>query len=142
MQPAKVKHRKHQKGRLNGNTSKGASLAYGTFGIKVVEKLQISEKQIETIRVMLNRELGKTGKLWIKVFPDKPITMKPAGVRMGSGKGEPDHFASAVRPGFILFEVSGIPVETFKNVAKTIGDKLRVKIKTTIDREFNEYWNN
>ncbi len=137
MQPSKVEYRKQQKGRVRGISYKGSSLCFGNFGIKAVECGRISSKHIETSRVLLTRILGKTGKLWIRVFTDKPITRKAAGVRMGSGKGEPEFWVCRVRAGMILFEVSGVDISAFTDVFNVISDKLPVKIKMVVDREFN-----
>ena len=137
MQPSKVEYRKQQKGRIRGISYKGSSLCFGNFGIKAIECGKISSKHIETARILLNRILGKTGKLWIRVFPDKPITKKPAGVRMGSGKGEPESWVCRVRSGVILFEISGVERSVFKDVFDVINDKLPIKIKMVVDREFS-----
>lgn len=129
LQPKKTKFRKQQKGRIKGVAIRGSSLTSGRFGIKSVEKGTITAKQIETIRVIINRSLGKTGKMWIKIFPDKSITRKAAGVRMGSGKGNPEFWAAIIRPGRILFEMDGIEINTAKRVAALANDKLSMQVK-------------
>lgn len=134
-QPSKQQHRKWQKGRIGGVSTKGSSLCFGTFGIKAIQAGAISAKHIESVRILLTRVLGKNGKLWIRVFPDVPFTRKPAGVRMGSGKGDQEFFGCKIRPGVVLFEVSGVPYSVLMDVFKVVGDKLPIKIKVIKDRE-------
>ena len=129
LQPKKTKFRKQQKGRIKGIAVKGSILSFGKYGIKAVESGMITAKQIETIRVIISKTLGKTGKMWIKMFPDKPITRKAAGVRMGSGKGDPEFWAAVIRPGKILFEMDGIDINTAKRVAELADDKLQMQVK-------------
>lgn len=136
LQPSKTKFRKEQKGRIRGISTKGSIISNGDFGIKAVECGYITSKHIETVRVLISRILGKTGKMWIKVFPDKQITRKPAGVRMGSGKGDPEFWAARIRSGVILFEVEGVDINVFKEVFEVIKDKLPLKVKLVIDRNF------
>lgn len=137
LQPSRTKFRKQQKGRIRGISYKGSSLCFGTYGIKAIECGLITAKQIELARILITRILGKVGKLWIRIFPDKVITLKPAGVRMGSGKGDPEYWAAKVRSGVILFEVDSVDFETFKKVANVIRDKFPIAIKIVVDKELN-----
>ena len=135
LQPSKTKYRKQQKGRIRGISYKGSELKFGSFGIKALECGMISSKQIETIRILISRILGKSGKMWIRIFPDKVVTRKAAGVRMGSGKGDPEFWAARIRAGIILFEVDGVDVNSIKEVSKVIDDKLQIKTKFVVSRE-------
>lgn len=136
LQPSKTRYRKEQKGRIRGISTKGSLLSNGDFGIKAVECGLISAKHIETIRILISRILGKTGKMWIKIFPDKIITRKAAGVRMGSGKGDPEFFAAKIRAGVILFEVENVDLKVFKETFEVIKDKLPLKVKLVINRTY------
>src|ERR1700678_29139 len=108
LMPKKVKHRKQQRGRLSGKTKGGASVAFGDFGIQAMEPGWLTARQIEAARIAMTRHVKRGGKVWIRVFPDKPVTQKPAETRMGSGKGNPEHWVAVVRPGRILFELAGV----------------------------------
>src|ERR1700710_1870693 len=112
LMPKKVKFRKQQKGRMRGKAWRGSTLAFGDFGLKVLECGYVTDRQIEAARVAMTRFIKRGGKVWIRMFPDKPITRKPAETRMGSGKGARDHWVAVVRPGKILFEMEGVPKET------------------------------
>lgn len=136
LQPSKTKYRKEQKGRIRGISTKGSQLSNGDFGIKAIECGYITAKHIETIRILISRILGKTGKMWIKVFPDKAITRKAAGVRMGSGKGDPEFWAARIRSGIILFEVEGVDLKVFNETFEVIKDKLPLKVRLVISRNF------
>ncbi|MBQ2349816.1 MAG: 50S ribosomal protein L16 [Cytophagales bacterium] len=129
LQPKKTKFRKQQKGRVKGLDVRGSELSFGSYGIKAIGQGQVSAKQIENIRVIISKNLGKTGKMWIKIFPDRPVTRKGNGVRMGSGKGNVEFWAAVVRPGKIMFEIDGIEAMTAKRVAGLIDDKLTMPIK-------------
>ncbi len=129
MMPKRVKYRKLQKGKRRGIATKGAELAFGEFGLKVLENGWIKNTQIEAVRVILARQLHKGGKLWIRVFTDKPITKKPAEVRMGKGKGEIDHWVAVVKRGRILFELGGVPEEYAKQCFRLAAYKLPYKTK-------------
>jgi large subunit ribosomal protein L16 len=104
LQPKRTKHRKMQKGRMKGDTKRGATLAFGTFGLKALDSVWLTNRQIESARQALTRHMKREGNVWIRIFPDKAITKKPAEVRMGKGKGNPEYFAAVVQPGRILFE--------------------------------------
>ncbi len=127
--PKKVKHRKHQKGRMRGISYVGNTIAYGTFALKAMSASYVSSRQIEAARRAMTRYVQRGGKIWIRIFPDKPITMKSAEVPMGSGKGSLDHFAAVVQPGRILFEMDGITEDIARKAMKLASDKLPVKTK-------------
>ena len=109
LMPKKVKYRKQQRGRMRGKAWRGGELSFGDFGLKVMEPGYITDRQIEASRVAMTRFIKRGGKIWIRLFPDKPVTKKPAETRMGKGKGAPDHWVAVVRPGKILFEMEGVP---------------------------------
>src|SRR5690554_4753598 len=111
LQPKRTKFRKMQKGRMKGNATRGAELAFGSFGIKSMEPAWITSRQIEAARIAVTRYMKREGQVWIRVFPDKPVTKKPAEVRMGKGKGAPEYWVAVVRPGRMLFEAEGVPLE-------------------------------
>jgi len=112
LQPKKTKYRKTQRGRMKGNDWRGSTLSFGTFGLKCLEEAWLTDKQLEAARVALTRHMKREGQVWIKVFPDKPLTKKPLEVRMGKGKGNPEGWVAPVKPGRILFEAEGVPVMT------------------------------
>ena len=127
--PKRVKFRKTQRGRRLGTSFKGATLSFGGFGLKALENGYFSDRQIEAARVALMRNLRGGGKVWIRVFPDKQITKKPAETRMGKGKGEPDHWVAVIRKGRILFEMDGIPLEIAKESFRVAAFKIPVRTK-------------
>lgn len=129
MMPKRVKYRKLQKGTRRGVATSGADLAFGEFGIKVLENGWIKNNQIEAVRVILARQLHKGGKLWIRIFPDKSITKKPAEVRMGKGKGDLDHWVAVVKRGRILFELGGVPEEYARHCFRLAAYKLPLRTK-------------
>ncbi|MFT6174032.1 MAG: large subunit ribosomal protein L16 [Cryomorphaceae bacterium] len=126
-----------QKGRIKGNAGRGASIAFGSFAIKTMDEGFITSRQIEASRIALNRYMKREGKVWIRIFPDKPITSKPAEVRMGKGKGAPSHWVAVVRPGRILFEVDSVPLEVAKEALRLASQKLPVKTKFVIRRDYS-----
>ncbi|MGJ8685301.1 MAG: 50S ribosomal protein L16 [Nonlabens sp.] len=138
LQPRKTKFRKQQKGRMKGNSGRGNQLAYGTFGIKSLDSEFINSRQIEAARIAATRYMKREGSLWIKIFPDKPITKKPLEVRMGKGKGAVEYWAAVVKPGRIIFEISGVPMETAKEALRLAAQKLPVKTKFIVARDFQE----
>jgi len=138
LQPKRYKHRKQQKGRMKGNSQRGHRLAYGIYGIKSLESSWITSRQIEAARVAATRYMKREGQLWIKIFPDKPITKKPLEVRMGKGKGNVEYWAAVVRPGKVLFEVDGVPLEVAKEALRLAAQKLPVKTKFIIAPEFQQ----
>jgi large subunit ribosomal protein L16 len=129
LQPKRTKYRKVQKGRMKGNASRGTQVAFGSFGLKSLEASWITARQIEAARIALNRYMKREGQVWIRIFPDKPVTRKPAEVRMGKGKGNPEFWAAVVLPGRIMFEVDGVPLETAREALRLAAQKLPVKTK-------------
>ncbi|WP_109698265.1 50S ribosomal protein L16 [Chitinophaga deserti] len=136
LQPKRTKHRKMQKGRIKGNAKRGALLSFGSFGLKALEPKWITDRQIEAARVALTRHMKREGNVWIRIFPDKPITAKPLEVRMGKGKGAPDHWAAVVKPGRILFEADGVPLQVAKEAMELAAQKLPIKVKFVVRRDF------
>ena len=136
LQPKKTKFRRHQKGRMKGNTKRGAELAFGTFGIKALAESWITGRQIEAARQAITRRMKRDGQLWIRIFPDKPVTKKPAEVRMGKGKGAPEYFVARVSPGRILFEAEGVTYETAKEAMRLGAQKLPIVTKFIVRRDF------
>jgi len=138
LQPKKVKFRRVQKGRMKGNSERGNQLAFGSFGIKTLEEAWLTGRQIEAARVAVTRRMQRQGQIWLRIFPDKPITKKPAEVRMGKGKGAPEAFVAPVSPGRVLIEADGIPFETAKEALRLAAQKLPVKTKFIVRRDFVE----
>ena len=136
LQPKKTKFRKAQKGRMKGLSQRGHRLSNGMFGIKALDSVFITSRQIEAARIAATRFMKREGQLWIKIFPDKPITKKPLEVRMGKGKGAPEYFVAVVKPGRILFEISGVPMEVAKEALRLAAQKLPVRTKFIIARDF------
>jgi len=136
LQPKRTKYRKVQKGRMKGNSGRGHLLSNGMFGIKSLDANFLTSRQIEAARVAATRFMKREGQLWIKVFPDKPITKKPLEVRMGKGKGAPEYWAAVVKPGRIIFEVGGVPMEVAKEALRLAAQKLPVKTKFIVARDF------
>ncbi len=137
LSPKRTKYRKTQKGRMKGNTKRGAELAYGTFGIKSLDEKFVTARQIEAARIAATRFMKREGQLWIKIFPDKPITKKPAEVRMGKGKGAPEYWVARVQPGRILFEVAGVSEDVAKEALRLAAQKLPVRTKLIIARDYS-----
>ncbi|MBS1764241.1 MAG: 50S ribosomal protein L16 [Bacteroidetes bacterium] len=137
LQPKKTKYRKQQKMRNRGNASRGAEIAFGSFGIKSLERAQLTARQIEAARVALTRFMKREGQSWIRVFPDKPITRKPAEVRMGKGKGAPEYWIAQVKPGTILFEADGVSLEIAKEAMRLAAQKLPVTTKFIVRRDYS-----
>lgn len=137
LQPKKTKYRRQQKGKLKGNAQRGNQLAFGSFAIKSLETAWLTGRQLEAARVAITREMQRQGKLWIRIFPDKPITKKPAEVRMGKGKGDPDSFVARVTPGRILFEIDGVDFEHAKEAMRLGSQKLPVKTKFTVRHDYD-----
>jgi len=127
LSPKRVKFRKMFKGRTKGLSTRGATVAFGAYGLQALEPGWVSNRQIEAARVALTRHIKRGGKVWIRIFPDKPITKKPAETRMGKGKGAPDHWVAVVRPGKILFEMEGVPVDIAKEAMRLASHKLPLK---------------
>lgn len=129
LMPKRVKHRKQQRGRMKGKATRGNFVAYGDFGIMALEPGWITSNQIEAARVAISRHIKRGGKVWIKIFPDKPVTKKPAETRMGSGKGAPEYWVAVVKPGRVLFEVGGVDEEIAKEALRLAIHKLPIKCK-------------
>jgi large subunit ribosomal protein L16 len=136
LQPKKTKYRKVQKGRMKGNSERGHQLSNGMFGIKSLDSKFITARQIEAARIAATRYMKREGQLWIKIFPDKPITKKPLEVRMGKGKGSVEYWAAVVRPGRLIFEVGGVPIEVAKEALRLAAQKLPVQTKFVIARDY------
>ncbi|MFQ5747384.1 MAG: 50S ribosomal protein L16 [Gemmatimonadota bacterium] len=135
LQPKRVKYRKRQKGRLRGNAGRGNAIAFGDYGLQTIERGWITNRQIEAARVAMTRHIKRGGKVWIRIFPDKPITRKPAETRMGKGKGNPEGWVAPVRPGRILFELEGVPVPVARRAMELASAKLPVKTKFLVREE-------
>lgn len=138
LQPKKTKYRKQQKGKMKGNAKRGHDLAFGSFGIKTLEEAWITGRQIESARQAITRHMKREGQLWIRIFPDKPVTKKPAEVRMGKGKGAPEYFVARVTPGRIMFEVDGVPMIVAKEALRLGAQKLPVLTKMVMRRDYSE----
>src|SRR5664280_2466390 len=127
--PKRVMYRKQHRGRMTGKCTRGNFVAYGDFGIVATEPCWITSNQIEASRIAINRYVKRGGQVWIKIFPDKPVTSKPAETRMGSGKGSPDHWVAVVKPGRVLFEIAGVTEEVAREAMRLAGHKLPCKTK-------------
>lgn len=136
LQPKKVKHRKAHKGRIRGNAQRGALVAFGSFGLKAMEPKWITNRQIEAARQALTRHMKREGNVWIRIFPDKPITRKPAEVRMGKGKGNLEFWAAVVKPGLIMFECDGVPMQVAKEAFELAAQKLPIKTKFVVRPDY------
>jgi large subunit ribosomal protein L16 len=138
LQPKRTKFRKMQKGRMNGLANRGAELSFGSFGIKSLEAAWITSRQIEAARIAVTRFMKREGQVWIRIFPDKPVTKKPAEVRMGKGKGAPEYWVAVVKPGRMIFEAEGVPLETAKEALRLAAAKLPVQTKFVLRRDYVE----
>lgn len=138
LQPKKTKYRKQQKGRMKGNSQRGNQLAFGSFGIKSLESAWINGRQIEAARQAVTRHMKREGQIWIRIFPDKPVTKKPAEVRMGKGKGAPEFFVARVTPGRIIFEAEGVPGHIAKEALRLAAQKLPIATKFIIRPDYVE----
>lgn len=138
LQPKRTKYRKQQKGRNRGLAHKGSKVSFGSFGLKSLEPAFITNRQIESARIAMTRYMKREGNVWIRIFPDKPITSKPAEVRMGKGKGALDHYVAVVKPGRIMFELDGVPFETAKEALRLAAQKLPVATKVVVRPDYAE----
>ena len=129
LMPKKVKYRKQQRGRMRGKAQRGSELSFGDFGLKVLEPGWITDRQIEASRVAIARFVQRGGKVWVRLFPDKPVTKKPAETRMGKGKGAPDHWVAVVKPGRILFEMEGVTVKDAQEAMRLASHKLPLRTR-------------
>lgn len=136
LQPKRTKYRKQQKGRIRGISHRGAKIAFGAFGLKAMTDGRITSRQIESARIAMTRYMKREGKVWIRIFPDKPITAKPQEVRMGKGKGALDHYVAVVRPGRIMFEIEGVPLETAQEALRLAAQKLPVLTKVVVRPDY------
>lgn len=127
-----------QKGKMKGNTKRGAELSFGSFGIKTLEEAWITGRQIEAARQAITRYMKREGQIWIRIFPDKPVTKKPAEVRMGKGKGAPEYFVARISPGRLMFEAEGVPLEVAKEALRLGAQKLPVATKFVVRRDYVE----
>ena len=127
--PKRVKYRRVHRGRMKGKATRGNTVSYGEFGLQAMEPGWITSNQIEAARIAMTRHTKRGGKVWIKIFPDKPVTEKPLGTRMGSGKGSPEHWVAVVKPGRVMFEIAGVSEEVAKEALRLAGHKLPVKTK-------------
>ncbi len=130
LQPKRVKYRKQQKGRVKGIAQRGSTVSFGSFGLKSLDAGRITNRQIESARIAMTRYMKREGKVWIRIFPDKPITSKPLEVRMGKGKGALDHWVAVVKPGRIMFELDGVPEDVAVEALRLAAQKLPVQTKT------------
>ena len=136
LMPKRVKYRKSHRGRRRGKAFRGSTVAFGDFAIKATEAAWMTSRQIEACRVAITRTMKRDGKVWIRVFPDKPVSKKPLETRMGKGKGNPEFWVAVIKPGRILFEVSGVPLETAKEALRLAAQKLPVKTKFIMSRDY------
>ena len=138
LQPKRTKHRKMQKGRMKGDAKRGTTISFGTFGLKALDSVWLTNRQIESARQAMTRHMKREGNVWIRIFPDKAITKKPAEVRMGKGKGNPEYFAAVVQPGRILFECDGVSMQTAKEAFELAAQKLPIQTKFVVRRDYQE----
>ena len=138
LQPKKTKYRRPQKGRMKRITKRGSEIAFGSFALKALEECWITGRQIEAARQAITRHMKREGQLWISIFPDKPVTKKPAEVRMGKGKGTPEYFVARVSPGRIIFEADGVPFEVAKEALRLGAQKLPIATKFVVRRDYSE----
>lgn len=136
LSPKRTKFRRVQKGRNTGDAQRGSTIAFGSFGLKTLEPGWITSRQIEASRIAVTRYMKREGKVWIRIFPDKPITSKPAEVRMGKGKGAPEYWVAPVKPGRIMFEAEGVSLETAQEALRLASQKLPVKTKFVVRRDY------
>ncbi|MDG1781527.1 MAG: 50S ribosomal protein L16 [Flavobacteriales bacterium] len=138
LQPKRTKYRRNQKGVIKGIAYRGSTISFGSCGLKTMDEGFITSRQIESARVAVTRYMKREGKVWIRIFPDKPITSKPAEVRMGKGKGAPSHWVAVVKPGRIMFEVDGVPLEVAKEALRLAAQKLPVRTKFVMRPDYTE----
>ena len=138
LQPKRTKFRKKQKGRVKGIAQRGHTISFGSFGIKSLEAGWVTSRQIEAARIAVTRKMKREGQVWIRIFPDKPVTKKPAEVRMGKGKGAPEYWVAVVKPGTIMFEAGGVTTELAKEALRLAAQKLPVRTKFVIRRDYVE----
>lgn len=137
LQPKRTKYRKQQKGRIKGIAQRGHYVAFGSFGLKSMDQSRITNRQIEAARIAMTRFMKREGSVWIRIFPDKPITSKPQEVRMGKGKGALSHYVAEVKPGTVLFELDGVPTETAREALRLAAQKLPVRTKFVVRPDYD-----
>lgn len=138
LQPKRTKFRKSQKMKIKGDAKRGHELAFGSFGIKAMAESRMTSRQIEAARIAITRFMKREGQVWIRIFPDRPVTSKPAEVRMGKGKGAPEYWMAAVKPGRILFEAEGVPLSVAKEALRLAAQKLPIVTKFIVRRDYVE----
>ena len=138
LMPKRIKYRKQQRGRMKGIATRGSKITFGQYGLKALEPAWITARQIEAARIAMTRHIRRGGKVWIRIFPDKPVTEKPAETRMGKGKGTPEYWVAVVKPGRILFELEGITLEVAKEAMRLAAHKLPIKTKFVTRADFGE----
>ena len=138
LQPKRTKYRKTHKGRVKGMATRGGELAFGSFGLKTLEAKWITSRQIEAARIAVTRFMKREGQVWIRIFPDKPVTKKPAEVRMGKGKGSPEYWVAEVKPGTLIFEEEGVPLPVAKEAMRLAAQKLPVSTSFVVRRDYVE----
>ncbi len=136
LQPKRTKFRKRQKGRVKGLAQRGHKISFGSFGIKALTSAWITSRQIEAARIAVTRYMKREGQVWIRIFPDKPVTKKPAEVRMGKGKGAPEYWVAVVKPGTILFEIDGVSMEVAQEALRLAAQKLPIKLKFVVRPDY------
>jgi large subunit ribosomal protein L16 len=135
LSPSRTKYRKQHRGRMRGQAQRGSTIAFGEFGLQALEPCWLKARQIEAARIAMTRYIKRGGKVWIRVFPDKPVTSKPAETRMGSGKGAPDHWVAVIKPGRVLFEIGGIREDVAKEAMRLAAQKLPIQTKFVAKQE-------
>ena len=138
LMPKRVKHRKEQRGKRRGIAYRGGAISFGEYGLMAMEAGWVTDRQIEAARVAITRHMKRSGKVWIRIFPSKPVTVKPAETRMGKGKGSPDHWVAVVKPCRVMFEVEGVEEEIAKEAMRLASHKLGIKTKFVVRREYGE----
>ena len=138
LQPKRTKFRKMMKGKIKGIAYRGSTIAFGSFGLKTMDEGFITSRQIEAARIAVTRYMKREGKVWIRIFPDKPITAKPAEVRMGKGKGAPSHWVAVVKPGRVMFEADGVPLAVAQEALRLAAQKLPVRTKFIVRPDYTE----
>jgi large subunit ribosomal protein L16 len=136
LQPKKVKHRKVQKGRMKGKAHRGSEVSFGEYGLQATDRGRITARQIEAARIAMTRHVKRGGKIWIRIFPDKPITKKPAETRMGKGKGNPEEWVAVVKPGRVMYEMEGVPPEVAREAFRLAAHKLPIATRFVIREEW------
>lgn len=138
LMPKRVKYRRQQRGRMRGKATRGSHIAFGEYGLKALEPAWITARQIEAARIAITRHVKRGGKVWVRIFPDKPVTQKPAETRMGKGKGSPEYWVAVVKPGRIMFELAGVPEDLAREAMRLASHKLPIKTRFVTRSELGE----